>query len=88
MAKKMKLERGDEVYVLVNMATHWEYKFSRIIQIEDENPLEKPVRVFFYDSPYCAVKEEHIFRKEHDAQVAVAQLNEAIRRGEAHNGEG
>ena len=83
---KKSLKVGDEVYVLNNMATHWEYKFSRILRIENENLPEKPIRVFFYDSPYCAVKEEHIFREEHDAKVAVAQLNEAIKRGDkAHD---
>lgn len=80
MANKKKIKVGDEVYVLNNMATHWEFKLSRVIQVEDE--AGKPLRVFFYDSPYCAVRESHIFREEHDAQVAVAQLNDAIKRGE------
>lgn len=88
MAKKIKLEKGDEVYVLVNLNTHWDYKFSRILQIENDGVPEKPIRVFFYDSPYCAVAEKHIFREEHDAQVAVAQLNDAIKRGEVLDGEG
>jgi hypothetical protein len=84
---KIQLKKGDEVYVLINMNTHWHYKLSRIIEIENGNLPEKPIRVFFYDSPYCAVQEQHIFHEEHDARVAVAQLNEAIKRSEGTHGE-
>lgn len=87
--RRKRLEEGEECFVLINMATHWDYKKSRIVRIENVEYSEKPTRVCFYDSPHCAVETGHIFRNEENAKVAVSQLNAAIKRkGKAHGEEG
>lgn len=75
MSKQVKkLKMFDQVFVLENKGDHWTYKKARILRIEKDSPTGAIKRIFCTDSPYLALKFEHVFDAKDDAEAAAKKL--------------